>query len=499
MSLRSPHPQNASSRASMRPSARPSPAQGFSLASPRPGGGPPSGLPTSGLLGSSTFQTQKNFHHFEVTLEIAIASHDVNYKEELAAIEQCEVQTSLRGHGRTAALYRLSHSTQVQIRFFITVLQRVARADPMTDLLSPTSGGYMHSPSARTFNASATNCHSLAFDSSSSSLSPDAANNVGNPSDAAATLTKQRAKVKAAKKTSPRISALALASAVTERDDSPTQDISVVEPRPHSSSDSSDVNNGVSDNGIYGDDGDLISGQHAPGCGCVPSASLRSSRGLRNGGRFGGSNDGSNAMEAAHRQAALAPRHGRIQSRINLSRTRPFSANMNMLGMTNLSVMAISLEAQLLAAQIGAAGGGFGLPCLGLGAGLGWFGEGGVQSGGMRGGPGRSRQCERQSGGGGSAGSGNSAKKTDEEDFDPAVLNYVAGWLFEGMTWKEMVVMDEQALKAQGVSTLGARRKMLKTFEASRRKMSIDDLPAPLPPGPLDWWWAALCVILRST
>jgi hypothetical protein len=42
----------------MGPTARPTAAvQGFSLASPRPGGGPPSGRPTSELLGSATFQT----------------------------------------------------------------------------------------------------------------------------------------------------------------------------------------------------------------------------------------------------------------------------------------------------------------------------------------------------------------------------------------------------------------------------------------------------------
>ena len=109
---------------------------------------------------------------------------------------------------------------------------------------------------------------------------------------------------------------------------------------------------------------------------------------------------------------------------------------------------------------------------------------------------GRSPGLGSANGKGGSVGGGNggnSAKK-DEEDFDPAVLNDVAGWLrtlrlhkytpnFEGMTWKEMVMMDEQALEAQGVAALGARRKMLKTFEVVRRKMGIDD-PNALPPPP---------------
>ena len=52
-----------------------------------------------------------------------------------------------------------------------------------------------------------------------------------------------------------------------------------------------------------------------------------------------------------------------------------------------------------------------------------------------------------------------------------------------GMSWKEMVLMDEQALEAQGVAALDARRKMLKTFEVVRSKMGIDD-PTPPPPPP---------------
>ncbi|KAH9171641.1 hypothetical protein EDB89DRAFT_1080088 [Lactarius sanguifluus] len=696
--------KNPSARSSMGPAARPSAAaaQGFSLASPRPGGGPPSGRPTSELLGSATFQTPEgdffpptqsdlpylfsqpdslfaadaidqwfeNFHHYEVTLEeMAAASLDVNFKEELSAIEQWF--KVLSEAERTAALYSLlQHSTQVQIRFFITVLQQMARADPMTALLSPAVGGSMQSqmeaklasmnlkspglkstmpgsPSARTFNTSATNRQSLAFDSSSSFLSPDAANTVGNPSDAAATLAQQRAKLKAAGNAAHRISAPALASSgergtwagvlgqVAERDNSPTQEISM-EPRSsrpqstdfsglsagsafrspradggtapggldglspavgdswasmvntpllpmfqktssnnnnngqtvdlaaaklndlygssnvprldgpdkfrrpskgHIHDGSSGSNNGVTNNGVYGDDGDLIQGHHAPGVGRVQSSS---SRGLRNGGggtwsggqspalsnssgRFGGSDDGSNAMAAAHQQqqAALAglgmgvggfnlglgsPGLTGMPNGLNMAQLaqlngmngmNPFNMNMNML---NLAAMGVSPEAQLLAAQIAAAGGGFGQPGLGVGAGLGSFGgmQGGMSSNGLRGGSGRSGGRSPGLGGSGSASgrggsAGNGGAKKDEEDFEPSVLNDVAGWLrtlrlhkytpnFEGMTWKEMVMMDEQALEAQGVAALGARRKMLKTFEVVRKKMGIDDPSAPLPP-----------------
>src|SRR6266702_2996465 len=187
-----------------------------------------------------------------------------------------------------------------------------------------------------------------------------------------------------------------------------------------------------------------------------------------------------------------------------LNGMNPFGVNMNIPGMATLSGMGITPEAQLLAAQIAAAGGSFGQPELGVGAGLGSFG--GLQGGsGGNGFCGRSWRSGGRSpclGGGGGAGgksggraAGNGGAKKDEEDFDPAVLHDVAGWLrtlrlhkytpnFEGLTWKEMVVMDEQALEAQGVAALGARRKMLKTFEVVRRKMGIDDPTAPPPPGP---------------
>ena len=63
-------------------------------------------------------------------------------------------------------------------------------------------------PVCKHINTSATNRQSLAFDSSSSFLSPDSANSVRSPSDAAATLAQQRAKINAAH----RISAPALAA-----------------------------------------------------------------------------------------------------------------------------------------------------------------------------------------------------------------------------------------------------------------------------------------------
>ncbi|KAH8994163.1 hypothetical protein EDB86DRAFT_2829979 [Lactarius hatsudake] len=519
------------------------------------------------------FKPQKwfeNFHHYEVTLEeMAAASLDVNFKEELSPIEQWF--KVLSEAERTVALYSLlQHSTQVQIRFFITVLQQMARADPMTALLSPAVGGSMQSQMEAKLAT------------------------VGNPSDAAATLAQQRAKLNAAGNAAHRISATALASSgergtwagvlgqVAERDNSPTQEISIEPGRParrhrsrwsrralpaigdswasmvntqllpmfqKTSSNNSNngqtvdlaaanlndlygssnvprldgpdkfrrpskghiihdgnsgSNNGVTNNGVYGDDGDLIQGHHTPGVGRVQSGS---SRGLRNGG--GGTWSATmeaTRLAAAHQQQQAAqagfgmggfnlglgsPGLTWMPNGLNMAQLaqlngmngmNPFNMNMNIL---NLAAMGVSPEVQLLAAQI---------------AGFGTFGgmQGGISINGLRGGPGRSRGRSPGLGGSGSAsGRGGSTRNggatTNDEDFEPSVLNDVAGWLrtlrlhkytpnFEGMTWKEMVVMDEQALEAQGVAALGARRKMLKTFEVVRKKMGIDDSTAPPPP-----------------
>lgn len=273
---RSPSPQpidagRANPRSSMGPSARPTGFQGTPL-SPRPGGA----RPTSELLGNNiNFQTPEaeaidqwfeNLQSYEATLEeMAAASLDVNFKEELSAIEQWF--KVLSEAERTAALYSLlQHSTQVQIRFFITVLQQMARADPMTALLSPAVGGSMQaqmeaklaqmslksaglksnfpsSPVARSFSTSNApgNRNSLAVDTSGPSLlSPESANVAASPSDAAGVLAQQRAKLKA--NAAHRISAPALATMggaaglwgsntqldqVSERAPSPSQEVTI--------------------------------------------------------------------------------------------------------------------------------------------------------------------------------------------------------------------------------------------------------------------------------
>ncbi|KAK0722837.1 hypothetical protein B0T26DRAFT_750185 [Lasiosphaeria miniovina] len=74
---------------------------------------------------------------YETTLEeMAAATLDQDFKDELSAIEQWF--RVLSEAERTAALYALlQQTTQVQIRFFIQVLQQMGKSHPMSGVLSP--------------------------------------------------------------------------------------------------------------------------------------------------------------------------------------------------------------------------------------------------------------------------------------------------------------------------------------------------------------------------
>ncbi|KAH9171651.1 hypothetical protein EDB89DRAFT_2176780 [Lactarius sanguifluus] len=499
------------------PAARPSAAavQGFSLASPRPGGEPPSG-PDQRASSSATFQTPEadaidqwfeNFHHYA---ETAAASLDVNFTEELSAIES-----------NGSRFFPMQGAQPLFI---------MARADPMTALLSTAVGGPMQSQMEAKLATPQTANHLPSTPLPLSSL--DIANTIGESSNGHAFPTARQTQRRASNfcagaclerrawdlgwgprpgrragqlphkryPSSPghpvrRVPTFyvpppALPSAPrapmatpllpmfkktssnnnnnNNNNNSQTVDLATAKLNDFWS------NNGVTNNGVYGvygDDGDLIratmflvlvvskvalriggSGTWSGGQSPAPS---------NTSGCFSGSDDGSNPMAAAHQQAALAGLG------MGLNGMNPFNMNMNML---NPAAMDVLPEAQLLVAQIAAAGGGFGQPGIGVDAGLGTFAFAAA--------PGGPEDARLGLGGGSASGkrgsAGNGGAKKDDEDFEPAVLNDVAGWLrtlrlhkytpnFEGMTWKEMVMMDEQALEAQGVAALGARRKMLKT------------------------------------
>ena len=69
---------------------------------------------------------------------IALLSHDLTSTTGIKVLSEAE---------RTATLYSLlQHSTQVQIRLFITVLQQMARVDHMTALSEPGRRGFHAEP-----------------------------------------------------------------------------------------------------------------------------------------------------------------------------------------------------------------------------------------------------------------------------------------------------------------------------------------------------------------
>ncbi|KAK8156474.1 SAM domain-containing protein [Phyllosticta citrichinensis] len=78
---------------------------------------------------------------YEITLEeMAAATLDQDFKDELSAIEQWF--RVLSEPERTAALYQLlQQTTGVQQRFFIQVLQQMAKSHPMSSVLSPANFG----------------------------------------------------------------------------------------------------------------------------------------------------------------------------------------------------------------------------------------------------------------------------------------------------------------------------------------------------------------------
>ena len=251
-------------------------------------------------------------------------------------------------------------------------------------------------------------------------------------------------------------------------------------------------NGGGNGKKVYGDDGNLISQnqqgrpgglRNSSGGGlAVPPGGWNGSRSPvlpNSANRFGGNNDGG-AMNLNGLGMGMGP--GGFMGSPTLGMGMPGLGGMNPMSPFMLSAMAMSPEAQLLAAQM--ASNGFVPP--------GWMGMQ-TQSAGTNNNR-RGPPSARSLGGGGlksasSVGSrGLDSAGAKEEDFDPVLLNDIAAWLrslrlhkytpnFEGMKWQDMVILDEAALEAKGVAALGARRKMLKTFETVRKKMGIEGGP----------------------
>ncbi|KAK7057443.1 SAM domain-containing protein [Favolaschia claudopus] len=104
----------------------------------------------------------------------------------------------------------------------------------------------------------------------------------------------------------------------------------------------------------------------------------------------------------------------------------------------------------------------------------------------------RSGGSKGSGGKGGSSKGASSSATPPQDEIDPELLKDVPAWLrslrlhkytscFDGMTWEEMVVLDEPTLEAKGIAALGARRRLVKTFDNVKRKMGmIPDEPEAL-------------------
>jgi len=93
------------------------------------------------IMDKATQQWIADIEQYESTLEeMAAATTDQDFKNELNAIEQWF--RVLSEAERTAALFALlKQATQVQVRFFIQVLQQVASSHPVSGVLSPANFG----------------------------------------------------------------------------------------------------------------------------------------------------------------------------------------------------------------------------------------------------------------------------------------------------------------------------------------------------------------------
>ncbi|KAH8130442.1 hypothetical protein LI328DRAFT_25066 [Trichoderma asperelloides] len=146
-SLRPPSSRAVGSGSSLRASADMAAISGTSSSSrirpssdfygqPQQGGLGPTGLDIDSQ-DKIAQQWIADIDQYETTLEeMAAATLDQDFKDELSAIEQWF--RVLSEAERTAALYALlQQTTQVQIRFFIQVLQQMGKNHPMSGVLSP--------------------------------------------------------------------------------------------------------------------------------------------------------------------------------------------------------------------------------------------------------------------------------------------------------------------------------------------------------------------------
>lgn len=84
-----------------------------------------------------------------------------------------------------------------------------------------------------------------------------------------------------------------------------------------------------------------------------------------------------------------------------------------------------------------------------------------------------------------STANGASATSGGNQDFNPDALKDIPTWLkslrlhkytpcFGGLSWQQLIILSEEDLEKRGVAALGARRRLLKTFEVARKEMNME-------------------------
>lgn len=485
----------------------------------------------------------EDLHTYEATLEeMAAASLDQNFKEELSAIEQWF--RVLSEAERTAALYSLlQESTQVQVRFFITVLQQMARSDPVGAFLSPSAhnsaiGDQLEAKMASLGIKSPSGMKPSSSPSgrfqrqSTGLLSPNSASLYSGSADVSAALAAQRSRMKNNRTSAPGT----LLGESRPYSGSSLDDLQEKTAQPESRPKSSDTPMGRSPRASGPLDDSLAGGGSWASMVNTPIMAMldeppqsdttakldaamaqlaqlgqdteagRARRmGTGNGMLSGvydqgtpssGWNPASPSGVSASPQfnnfnvATMSPNtlvglqspSGGLSNPMNLQMMNAMAA---MGGLNNMnSTQLLALQQQILQSQQQQQ-------------------QTQLQQARMRqrGFPQsatstpRSRSEATQSsrglgsptgnnGASASASNGMQGMPAEEEVADISVLNDVPAWLrhlrlhkytpnFEGSNWREMVLMDDQALEEKGVAAMGARRKMLKTFEAVRQKYGI--------------------------
>jgi protein VTS1 len=434
---------------------------------------------------------------------------------------------------RTAALYSLlQESTQVQIRFFITVLQQMARSDPVGAFISPNQsnnaiGEQLEAKMASLGIKSPSSMKSATPGSrgfqrqSTGFLTPNSASLYGQGTpDASAALAAQRSKFKGSRTSAPgtfpmdslHFSGSSTLDNVQEKpaDSTPSRERSrssehgSVGRSPRASGPLDDSLSPMSVGGSWASMVntpimsmlDNNSNPRSDSAGDTNSKLDSAAAQLAQfaqqsdmGGANWSGNPASPQLTSPHFNiptmspntlAGLQSPSGGMSNPTNLQMMNTMAA---MGGLNNMnSTQLLALQQQILQQQQQLSG--FGqqsrmprAPQRGAGP-VGSGAGGSIAST-------RSPNPNNRTAAGSPGAASSSLPGAEEEVADITVLNDVPAWLrhlrlhkytpnFEGSNWREMVMMDDRALEEKGVAALGARRKMLKTFEAVRQKYGME-------------------------